>query len=93
MEFIYLVVNLEQPVFDLINKHREDHRVCPGVLVPQADQTPSMRGNFVELAENTFFNKTYTFLDFLPYSKGREKIEMHQTPEQRGVGNKQELWL
>ena len=51
IEFIYLVVNLKEPVFDLINKHYKDHGVCPDVLVPQADQTPSMRGNLVELTE------------------------------------------
>ena len=51
IEFIYLVVNLKEPVFDLINKHCKDHGVCPDVLVPQADKTPAMRGNFVELTE------------------------------------------
>ena len=51
MEFIHLVVSLQQPILDLINKDGEDHRVCPDVLVPQADQTPAVGGDFVELAE------------------------------------------
>ena len=46
-----LVVSLQQPVLDLINKDGEDDRVGPDVLVLQTDQVTAMGGNFVELAE------------------------------------------
>ena len=45
-----LVVSLKQPVLDLIHKDGEDNRVCPDVLVLQADQVTAMGGNFVKLA-------------------------------------------
>ena len=50
-----LVVSLQQPVFDLINKDGEDNRVCPDVLMPQADQAPAVAGYFVEFTELWIF--------------------------------------
>ena len=73
MEFIHLVISLQQPILDLVNKHCEDHGVCPDVLVPQADQTPPVGGDFVELAEYYCLDKLTIFLTFYLIRRAEKK--------------------
>ena len=45
------MVSLQQHGLSLTNKDGEDKGVGPDVLQPQADQTPTVGGNFVAPAE------------------------------------------
>ena len=47
----FLLIGLEKPVLDLVNKDGNHHGVGPDVLEPQADQVPAPGGNVVTFTE------------------------------------------